>query len=251
MKGILLAGGTGSRLLPLTRVTNKHLLPVYDEPMVFKPLKTLRESGVKDIVIVLGGESVGDFVRLLGSGNELGVNLSYVYQDGAGGIAEALSLTRDIVEGHKVAVILGDNIFEDTFTGELETFMKDKKHGCYLFLKKVNNPSRFGVATVDETGRITNLVEKPSNPNSNLAVTGLYFYDETIFEKIDKVVETVGYSNRGELEITDVNNLYVNEGRCKAMLLKSFWSDAGTFKTLLHSSNFIATLVDSRGKGTH
>jgi glucose-1-phosphate thymidylyltransferase len=241
MKGVILAGGTGSRMFPLTKVTNKHLLPVYDEPMIYKVLKTLSQSGLKEIVILLGGESVGDFVRLLGGGEEFGVKLMYVYQKGAGGIAEALNLTRPIVEGHDVAVILGDNIFEDTFKDEIEAFQNDKDKDCYLFMKEVPDPHRFGVAEVDKNGQILSIVEKPKVPKSNLAVTGLYFYRKDIFTRIDKVIQTIGYSNRGELEITDVNNLYVKEGKAKAMFVKGFWSDAGKFETLLKSSNFIAS----------
>jgi glucose-1-phosphate thymidylyltransferase len=246
MKGVILAGGTGSRLSPLTKVTNKHLLPVYDEPMIYKPLKTLRDSGIKDVTIVLGGESVGDFLRLLGSGKELGVNLTYVYQDKAGGIAEALSLTRGIVEGEKIAVILGDNVFEDTFGQDVKDFECDSKNGCYLFLKNVPDPQRFGVAEVDKNGQILNIVEKPTKPKSNLAVTGLYFYDETVFSRIDDVIKKTGYSKRGELEITDVNNLYVAEKKARASLVKNFWSDAGTFQTLLKSAVFIESQKERR-----
>ncbi|MHA1679834.1 MAG: sugar phosphate nucleotidyltransferase [Promethearchaeota archaeon] len=239
MKGVILAGGTGSRLNPITKVTNKHLLPVYNEPMIFKPLKTLRNSGIKDIVIVLGGESVGDFVKLLGSGKDFNVNLSYVYQDRAGGIAEALSLTRDFVKDSKVAVILGDNIFEDSFSEEVKSFENEEKYGCYLFLKEVPDPCRFGVAELGDNNRILNIIEKPEQPKSNYAVTGLYFYDEMVFNYIDKVMASIGYSKRGELEITDVNNIYVKQKIAKAVILDNFWSDAGTFKTLLKSSNFL------------
>jgi glucose-1-phosphate thymidylyltransferase len=163
----------------------------------------------------------------------------YVYQKGAGGIAEALSLTRPIVESHDVAVLLGDNIFEDTFAAELEEFQNDSTNDCYLFLKEVPDPERFGVAEVEDNGKILSIVEKPKQPKSNYAVTGLYFYRKDVFKRIDKVIETIGYSNRGELEITDVNNLYVQDGKVKAVFLKGFWSDAGKFETLLRSSNFI------------
>src|SRR6056297_1321766 len=208
MKGVILAGGTGSRLRPLTKVTNKHLLPVYNEPMIFKVLKTLRDSGLKEIVIVLGGESVGDFVRLLGGGEEFGVNIMYVYQEGSGGIAEALNLTKPIVEGEDVAVILGDNIFEDTFEKEVKEFQNDKENDCYLFLKQVPDPERFGVAEIDSHNKIVSIEEKPEDPRSDFAVTGLYFYRADVFKRIDYVIDNIGYSNRGELEITDVNNLY-------------------------------------------
>ncbi|MHA1285068.1 MAG: sugar phosphate nucleotidyltransferase [Promethearchaeota archaeon] len=239
IKGVILAGGTGTRLAPLTKVTNKHLLPVYDEPMIFKVIKTLTNSGIKDITIVLGGESVGDFIRLLGDGSEFGANFSYVYQQKAGGIAEALYLTRKIIEGHKVAVILGDNIFEDTFKDEIEEFENSDKYECKLFLKEVDDPHRFGIAELNEDGTIKSIEEKPKHPKSNLAVTGLYLYDENIFNVIKKVIDEIGYSSRGELEITDVNNYYVARGKVKAIMVKGFWSDAGTFKTLLRSSIFI------------
>ncbi|MBD3211816.1 MAG: NTP transferase domain-containing protein, partial [Candidatus Lokiarchaeota archaeon] len=195
MKGIILAGGTGSRLSPLTQVTNKHLLPVYNEPMIFKVIKTLTNSGIEDITIVLGGESVGDFVRLLGDGSGFGAHLNYVYQQRAGGIAEALYLTKKIVDGHKVAVILGDNIFEDTFTQEFKDFEKSSKYQCSLFLKSVQDPERFGVASLGKENIIENIVEKPQKPETNYAVTGLYLYDEKIFDVIEYVMEEIGYSD--------------------------------------------------------
>jgi len=247
MKGIILAGGTGSRLSPLTKVTNKHLLPVYNEPMIFKVIKTLTNSGIKEITIVLGGESVGDFVRLLGDGSEFGAHLNYVYQQQAGGIAEALYLTRKIVEGHKVAVILGDNIFENGFQKELSEFRDSDTYQCYLFLKDVKNPERFGVAEISEDNIIKNIEEKPQTPKSNYAVTGLYLYDEKIFEVIEHVIEEIGYSERGELEITDVNNYYIKNYNTKAIFVEGFWSDAGTFDTLMRSSTFIQ-LKSKEGK---
>ena len=239
VKGVILAGGTGSRMFPLTKVTNKHLLPVYDEPMIFKVLKTLKNSGITEIVIVLGGESVGDFVRLLGDGSDFGVQLMYVHQKGSGGIAEALNLTKPAAEGHDIAVILVDNIFEDSFPKELNEFESDPENDCYLFLKEGPDPKRFGIAEVDDGGKILSIVEKPAEPKSNYCVTGLYFYRKDIFARIQKVIDEIGYSNRGELEITDVNNLYVKENKVKAVFLKGFWSDAGKFETLLKSSNFI------------
>ncbi|MFW9827697.1 MAG: sugar phosphate nucleotidyltransferase [Candidatus Thorarchaeota archaeon] len=238
-KGIILAGGTGSRLFPLTRVTNKHLLPVYNEPMIYKVIKTLVKSGIKDITIVLGGESVGDFIKLLGDGNEFGVNFSYVYQKGAGGIAEALYLTKELVKGNKIAVILGDNIFENSFESEIEDFQKNDQYECFLFLKQVENPGRFGVAELNTDGTIKIIEEKPKKPKTNLAVTGFYLYDENIFKIIQKVKSEIGYSDRGELEISDVNNLYIIQGKTKATIIDGFWSDAGTFDTLLKSSNYI------------
>ncbi|MHA1821501.1 MAG: sugar phosphate nucleotidyltransferase [Promethearchaeota archaeon] len=248
MMGVILAGGTGSRLYPLTKVTNKHLLPVYDEPMIYKVIKTLKNSGIKEIVIVLGGESVGDFIRLLENGEEFGVNIYYVYQKGAGGIAEALYLTKKIVEGNSIAVLLGDNIFEDSFSEEVKNFEKDQENGCYLFLKEVLDPNRFGVAYLNQEKKIVKIIEKPKNPESNYAVTGLYFYKPDIFNKIQEVIDSIGYSSRGELEITDVNNLYVRENRAKAIFIQGFWSDAGKFDTLLRSANFIKELKNKQQK---
>lgn len=207
--------------------------------MIYKVIKTLEQSGIHDITIVLGGESVGDFLRLLGDGSDLNVKLNYVYQQAAGGIAEALYLTREIVKGDKVAVILGDNIFEDTFEKEVNQFEKSNQLECMLFLKEVPDPERFGVADIDDNGTIIKIEEKPKNPKSNLCVTGLYFYDENIFSIIEQVKKDIGYSARGELEITDVNNYNVKCGKTKAIKVKGFWSDAGTFNTLLRSSNFV------------
>ncbi len=243
IKGVILAGGTGSRLSPLTKVTNKHLLPVYNEPMIYKVIKTLTNSGIGDITIVLGGESVGDFVRLLGDGSEFNASFSYVYQQKAGGIAEALYLTKKIVEGDKVAVILGDNIFENTFKSEIEEFEKTNAYQCCLFLKEVKDPKRFGVAELDGRNTIKSIEEKPKNPQSNFAVTGLYIYDENIFKVINYIINKIGYSKRGELEITDVNNYYIKNYKTKAVKVDGFWSDAGTFDTLIKSSNFIQSVL--------
>lgn len=242
IKGVILAGGTGSRLSPLTKVTNKHLLPVYDEPMIFKVIKTLTYSGIKDITIVLGGESVGDFVRLLGDGNQFNANFNYVYQKRAGGIAEALYLSKKIVKGHKVAVILGDNIFENSFKSEINIFEVSSKYQCCLFLKEVEDPQRFGVAELNGNNMIKSIEEKPMNPKSNYIVTGLYLYDEKVFEIIDFIMDKIGYSKRGELEITDVNNYYIKNYKVKAIKIQGFWSDAGTFDTLIKSSNFIKNI---------
>ncbi|MBA7528058.1 Glucose-1-phosphate thymidylyltransferase [subsurface metagenome] len=235
-------------MAPLTRVTNKHLLPIYNEPMIFKVIKTLTNSGIEDITIVLGGESVGDFVRLLGDGSEFGAHLSYVYQQQAGGIAEALYLTRKIVKGHKIAVILGDNIFEDNFQSEIQEFELSNTFQCFLFLKEVKDPERFGVAELTEESIIKNIEEKPQKPKSNYAVTGLYLYDEKIFDVIKYVIEEIGYSNRGELEITDVNNHYVKNYKTKVIKVDGFWSDAGTFDTLIKSSNFIQSNIKNNKK---
>ncbi|WP_455392803.1 sugar phosphate nucleotidyltransferase [[Eubacterium] cellulosolvens] len=245
MKGVVLAGGFGVRLKPLTEVTNKHLLPIFDEPMIFKVIKTLTNSGITDILIVLGGESVGDFVKLLGSGKNFGAKFTYVYQDGAGGIAEALSLAEDFVGNQDMAVILGDNIFEDKFSEHVKAFSEEDAVECYLFLKKVPDPERFGIAEVGENNKVINIEEKPKQPKSNLAVTGLYFYKANVFDLIREVVETIGYSDRNELEITDVNNLYVKRNSAKAFNVAGFWSDAGKFETLLKASAFIASKKDS------
>lgn len=207
--------------------------------MIFKVIKTLTNSGIKDITIVLGGESVGDFLRLLGDGSEFDANLSYVYQKKAGGIAEALYLTKNIIKGYKVAVILGDNIFEDSFKKEIEDFEKSNTYHCCLFLKEVEDPERFGVAELNRDGAIKSIEEKPKKPKSNYCVTGLYLYDEKIFDMIEEVIKDIGYSNRGELEITDVNNYYIKKVKTKAVIFKGFWSDAGTFDTLIKSSNFV------------
>jgi glucose-1-phosphate thymidylyltransferase len=231
-------------LSPLTKVTNKHLLPVYDEPMIFKVIKTLTYSGVSDITIVLGGESVGDFIKLLGDGSEFNANFSYVYQQAAGGIAEALYLTKKLVKGHKIAVILGDNIFENSFSEYVKEFEETKKYGCFLFLKKVPDPERFGVAELNGKGEIINIEEKPKVPKTDLCVTGLYFYDERIFEIIEDVIENIGYSDRGELEITDVNNQYIKMGITKAQIVEGFWSDAGTYRTLLRCSTFVEKNIE-------
>ena len=241
-----MAGGTGTRLSPLTKVTNKHLLPVYDEPMIYKVIKTLTTSGIYDITIVLGGESVGDFIKLLGDGSEFGANFSYVYQQKAGGIAEAIYLTKKIVEGSKVAVILGDNIFEDSFKEEFVEFEQSDEHECILFLKEVQDPSRFGVAELNEDFTIKKIEEKPKEPKSNYAVTGLYLYDEKLFDVIERVIKEIGYSSRGELEITDVNNYYVRKGKTISKIIKGFWSDAGTFNTLLKSSTFIQSIGNKK-----
>lgn len=240
MKGVILAGGTGSRLSPLTDVTNKHLLPVYDEPMLYKVIHTMVDSGIKEIQIVLGGNSVGDIVRLIGSGKDFGedVKISYVYQDRAGGIAEALSLNEHFVDGEKVAVILGDNIFEDDFKEYVDEFRNDYTHESYLFLKEVQDPERFGVAEVED-GKVIDIEEKPDDPKSNYAVTGLYFYHGNVFDIIKQVIDEIGYSDRGELEITDVNNMYINRGTVKPIFVDGFWSDAGKFETLIKCANFV------------
>ena len=229
-------------------MTNKHLLSVFNEPMIYKVIRTLTSSGIKDIIIVLGGESVGDFIRLLGDGSEFGATFSYVYQQEAGGIAEALSLTENIVKGHKVAVILGDNIFEESFKSEFIAFQGSQENNCCLFLKEVPDPERFGVAELNDDLTIKQIEEKPKLPKTHYAVTGLYLYDESLFEVIKDVIKEIGYSSRGELEITDVNNYFIRRGKTKPVIIKGFWSDAGTFDTLLKSSNFIQSFEKNKKK---
>jgi glucose-1-phosphate thymidylyltransferase len=214
--------------------------------MIYKVIKTLTRSGIKDITIVLGGQSVGDIVKILGDGRKFGANFNYIYQQKAGGIAEALYLTKEIVKGRKVAVILGDNIFEDTFETEIEAFENSNEFQCELFLKEVSDPERFGVAELQDGNTIKSIEEKPEKPKSNLAVTGLYLYDEQIFDVINYVIEEIGYSERGELEITDVNNYYVENFNTKAVHVDGFWSDAGKFHTLLRCSQFVQSQEDDK-----
>jgi len=227
MKGIILAGGTGSRLLPLTKVTNKHLLAVYNKPMVYYPLFTLINAGIKDILIISGPGHAGHFLNLLGSGSQFGCKLRYEIQETAGGIAQALSLAESFADDSPVAVILGDNIFQDSFEPAVSSF----REGAMIFLKEVSNPKRFGVAEL--VGRkVVSIEEKPLEPKSSFAVTGFYIYDRTVFD----VVKNLKPSKRGELEITDVNNHFVKEGSMEAHVLNGAWSDAGTFDSLLSAS---------------
>jgi glucose-1-phosphate thymidylyltransferase len=232
LKGVILAGGTGSRLYPLTKVTNKHLLPVYDKPMIFYPLQTLKNMGCKDILIVSGREHCGDILNLLGSGRDMGLKLSYEIQDDAGGIAHALSLAERFVGTSNVAVCLGDNIFDD------EINLEDFESGSRIFLKEVHDPERFGVAELEKDSdcKVISIEEKPTKPKSNLCVTGLYVYDNKVFNYIKNLTP----SDRGELEITDVNNFYVRDGLMTCQRLKSWWSDAGTFESLLKASSLVA-----------
>lgn len=233
MKGVILAGGLGKRLHPLTLITNKHLLPVYHKPMILYPLETLKNAGLESIMIVCGKEHAGHFMNFLGSGKEYGVKLSYALQTGSLGIADALSLVEDFADEDRVAVILGDNIFEDNFNNAVADFQKDG--GAKVFLKEVNDPQRFGVPEVGE-GKIISIEEKPKNPKSNYAIVGFYLYNFDVFDKIRKLKP----SARGELEITDINNFYVDEGRLSYSLVNGFWSDAGTFDSLLRTSTWMA-----------
>jgi glucose-1-phosphate thymidylyltransferase len=233
MKGIILAGGTGSRLLPLTKVTNKHLLPVYNKPMIYYPLEKLLEAGLSEIMIVSGRGHAGHFLELLGSGSDYGARFTYEIQDEAGGIAQALGLAERWAGGENVAVILGDNIFQDSFINDVNSF----KSGAKIFLNEVPDANRFGVAEV-EGSRVVSIEEKPKKPKSNYAVTGLYFYDASVFD----IIKTLKPSDRGELEITEVNNAYIQKGQMTFSFLNGFWSDAGTFDSLMRASNMIQSL---------
>lgn len=235
MKGVVLAGGTGSRLNPLTRVTNKHLLPVYDKPMVCYPIKTLVNAGIREILLVTGGKNAGDFLRLLGNGKDFGLkHLNYTYQEGEGGIAEALGLAEHFADGDPICVILGDNIIENNICNAVENF-KEQKHGAKILVKEVPDAERFGVAEI-RGNHVIGIEEKPRAPKSNQAVIGIYLYDPTVFEKIRRLKP----SGRGELEITDVNNFYVQEGRLTYDRLDGWWTDAGTFESLLRANNLVA-----------
>ncbi len=235
MKGVVLAGGTGSRLFPLTKITNKHLLPIYDKPMVFYPIETLVEAGIRDILIVTGGRNAGDFLRLLGNGKAFGLaHLNYAYQEGEGGIAEALALAEHFADGDSICVILGDNIIEGSIKSAVDSF-RGQGGGARILLKQVPDAERFGVAEI-RGDRIVHIEEKPKRPKSNYAVTGIYLYDHTVFDK----VRGLEPSDRGELEITDVNNAYISEGKMSFSLLEGWWTDAGTFDSLLRAGNLVA-----------
>jgi glucose-1-phosphate thymidylyltransferase len=235
MKGIILAGGLGTRLHPLTKITNKHLLPVYGKPMIYYPIEALIIAGIMDIMIVTGGNHAGDFLRLMGNGKEFGLkHINYTYQEGEGGIADALSLAEYFADGEPICVVLGDNIIEKNIIKAVNDFKKQKK-GAKILLKEVPDPERFGVAEI-EKGRLINIVEKPKRPKSNLAVIGIYLYDGRVFD----IVKTLKPSDRGELEITDVNNAYVKEGTMSWEMLNGWWTDAGTFESLLRASVLVS-----------
>jgi glucose-1-phosphate thymidylyltransferase len=235
MKGIILAGGTGSRLSPLTKITNKHLLPVYDKPMIYYPIQTLVSAGIKDIMIVSGKGHAGQFLELLKSGKEFGANFSYAIQEEAGGIAQALSLCEDFSDHEKIAVMLGDNILEDNIVNAAIDF-HNQKMGAKIFLKEVKNPRSFGVAEV-EGKKIISIEEKPKSPKSNLAVIGVYMYDSQVWN----VIKTLKPSGRGELEITDVNNFYAGKGEMTFEILAGWWGDGGeSFDSLLEAANLVA-----------
>ena len=235
MKGVVLAGGSGSRLFPLTKITNKHLLPIYNLPMIYYPMQTLVDAGIQDIMVVTGGRNSGDFLRLLANGKDFGLrHINYTYQEGEGGIADALALAEHFADGHKICVILGDNIIEGNIRKAADTF-RQASQGAHILLKRVDDAGRFGVAEV-VSGRVVGIEEKPEQPKSNYAVTGIYMYDATVFDKIRTLVP----SARGELEITDVNNAYIREGTISFSVLEGWWTDAGTFDSLLRASNLVA-----------
>ncbi len=235
MKGVILAGGLGSRLYPLTKVTNKHLLPVYDKPMIYYPIQTLINAGIDDILIVTGGNNAGDFLRLLGNGKEFGLrHINYTYQQGEGGIAEALGLAEFFASGDGICVVLGDNIIEKNIRKAAEAFRKQRE-GAKILLKEVPDPHRFGVAEM-KGDRIVGIEEKPKQPKSNYAVIGIYFYDSAVFD----FIKTLKPSERGELEITDVNNRYIEQGKMTYDILDGWWTDAGTFESLLRANQLVA-----------
>src|SRR5579884_778995 len=235
MKGVVLAGGTGSRLYPLTKITNKHLLPIYDKPMIYYPIETLVNAGIRDILIVTGGKNSGDFLRLLSNGKQFGLkHLDYTYQEGEGGIADALSLAEHFADGDRLCVILGDNIIEKNILKAAEDFSRQPA-GAKILLKQVPDAGRFGVAEI-AGGRIVGIEEKPAHPKSDYAVTGIYFYDATVFQKVKELKP----SGRGELEITDVNNAYIREGLMTYDFLDGWWTDAGTFDSLRRATNLVA-----------
>lgn len=234
MKGVVLAGGLGTRLYPLTKVTNKHLLPIYNKPMIYYPIEMMVDAGIREILIVTGGENAGEFLRLLGNGRQFGLNhINYTYQEGEGGIAAALSLAEFFADKQPICVILGDNIVERSIARYVENFNRQGS-GARILLKEVSDPQRFGVPEIQE-GRIVRIDEKPSKPASQYAVTGIYMYDQGVFE----IVKTLKPSKRGELEITDVNNAYIDQGRMHYDILDGWWTDAGTFESLLRASNLV------------
>jgi glucose-1-phosphate thymidylyltransferase len=235
MKGIVLAGGAGSRLFPLTKITNKHLLPVFDKPMIYYPIQTLVRAGIRDILLVTGGRNAGDFLRLLANGKEFGLkHFNYAYQEGEGGIADALALAEHFADGDKICVILGDNIIEGSIGLAVEEFEKQER-GARILLKEVPDAERFGVAEL-QGDRIVGIEEKPLHPKSRYAVTGIYMYDGGVFDKVKRLKP----SGRGELEITDVNNAYIADGTMTFSYLEGWWTDAGTFESLLRAANLVA-----------
>jgi glucose-1-phosphate thymidylyltransferase len=235
MKGVVLAGGLGTRLSPLTRVTNKHLLPVYNKPMIYYPIQTLVNAGIREILLVTGGNNAGDFLKLLGNGKEFGLrHLDYTYQEGEGGIADALRLAEFFADGEPVCVVLGDNLIERNIVQATQAF-RDQKTGAKILLKEVKDPQRFGVPVL-EGKRVVTIEEKPPNPRSPYAVTGIYFYDAAVFD----IIKTLKPSGRGELEITDVNNAYIRAGHLTWDVLEGWWTDAGTIESLFGANQLVA-----------
>jgi glucose-1-phosphate thymidylyltransferase len=244
MKGVVLAGGLGTRLLPLTRVTNKHLLPVYDRPMIYYPIQTLVNAGIREIMLVTGGNNAGDFLKLLGNGKDFGLkHLDYTYQEGEGGIADALRLAEYFADGEPICVVLGDNIIERNILRAAQAF-REQKTGAKILLKEVKDPQRFGVPVL-EGARVSRIEEKPKQPRSPYAVTGIYFYDARVFE----IIKTLKPSGRGELEITDVNNAYIEAGELTWDLLDGWWTDAGTIESLLLANQLVARTGANKMEG--
>lgn len=244
MKGVVLAGGLGTRLHPLTRVTNKHLLPVYDRPMIYYPIQTLVNAGIREIMLVTGGNSAGDFLKLLGNGKEFGLrHLDYTFQEGEGGIADALRLAEYFAEGGPVCVVLGDNLIERNILRAADRF-REQKVGAKILLKEVKDPQRFGVPVLDGN-RVLNIEEKPASPRSPYAVTGVYFYDARVFD----IIQTLKPSGRGELEITDVNNAYIATGELTWDLLDGWWTDAGTIESLYLANRLVAETGANKMQG--
>ena len=235
MKGVVLAGGTGSRLFPLTKITNKHLLPIYEKPMIYYPIETLVDAGIRDILIVTGGKNAGDFLRLLANGKHFGLtHIDYTYQEGEGGIADALALAEHFADGQKLCVILGDNIIQGSIRKAADDFRLQDR-GAKILLKEVTDAERFGVAEISG-GKIVNIEEKPRLPKSNYAVTGIYMFDNRVF---DHARDLKRYK-RGELEITDVNNAYIAAGDCYFDELSGWWTDAGQFESLYRATQLVA-----------
>jgi glucose-1-phosphate thymidylyltransferase len=243
MKGIILAGGLGTRLQPLTRITNKHLLPIYDKPMIFYPVETLTQAGIDDIMLVTGGSFAGDFLQLLGNGREFGLKeIRYAYQHGEGGIADALKLAEHFAEDEKFVVILGDNILENSIRAHVEAFERQER-GARILLKEVHDPTRFGVPRFDGERKIVDIAEKPKDPASNYAVTGIYMYDAQVWD----IVHTLKPSARNELEITDVNNAYIAKGQLEYDVIDGWWTDAGTFESLHVAAGLVREREIARG----
>ena len=244
MKGVVLAGGLGTRLLPLTKVTNKHLLPVYDRPMIYYPIQALVNAGIREILLVTGGNNAGDFLKLLGNGKEFGLrHLDYTYQEGEGGIADALRLAEYFADNEPICVVLGDNIIERNIVHAAEAFRRQKV-GAKILLKEVPDPQRFGVPVLDGD-RVLRIEEKPKQPASPYAVTGIYFYDARVFS----IIQTLKPSHRGELEITDVNNAYIEAGSLTSDVLEGWWTDAGTIESLHLANTLVAKTGANRKEG--